>query len=309
MSKSKKTLRKRWPNCLGVVVRGRLFTQKDLVSIRRLIRRHPNWGRTKISFAASRLLGWRQQNGRLKDRACRVALVRLEALGYLELPRKRVENGGKRPTVNSSPPEHSLCFVTKMPSEVRSELVRTPSDAQLWNDLVAHFHYLGLATPVGRLLRYLIYGDAQLLGAISFGEPAWNIRSRDALLEKVGVNVTERTGKVVANNRFLILPNVQVPNLASRVLAESLRAMRKDWVERYAVAPLVVETFVDPCRFDGTCYRASNWLLLGTTKGFSKRGACHTYANAPKLLFVKGLLPLIHSRMVKSLSEHQRAAA
>lgn len=309
MAKSKRRKRKHWPIPDGLVVRARVFSQKELVAIRRIIRQHPKWGRTKLSEVVSELLSWRQSNGRLKDRACRVALVRLESLGFLKLPAKLVPNGGKPPSIRAPVPTNASRIVTTMPASIRCEKVQNASDARVWNALISHFHYLGLATPVGRLLRYLIYGDGQLLGAISFGESAWNIKLRDSLLHSVGIDSTERRLAVIGNNRFLILPNVRVPNLASRVLAESLRILREDWAEQYSAKPLIVETFVDPRRFEGTCYRAANWLLAGKTKGFSKCGACHAYADAPKLLFLKGLTPLMHRLLAQSITELQKRAA
>lgn len=162
-----------WPVCRGVVVRNRLFTQSDVAALRRLIRCHPSWGRTRLSQEACTLLDWFQPNGRAKERACRVALLKLEALGYLALPPRIIERGGRPPLVR---PELAEAVVpesmTTMPDTVEVRLVGTRVESQTWNGLVGKYHYLGLATPVGRFVRYLIYGASRLLGAISFSECA-----------------------------------------------------------------------------------------------------------------------------------------
>ena len=272
--------------------------QADMVLIRNLLRKHPSWGRTRLSQEICRALNWEQANGRLKERACRVVLRRLETLGFLELPERLVNNGGRPPsrvvtTIDPSPTQN----LTAMPVDLVLQIVDSAPDARLWNSLVAQHHYLGLATPVGRLLRYLVFGDAQLVGAISFSEGAWRIAARDSLLEDVGISKSRVGDAVVGNNRFLILPNVSVPNLASRILSIALRRLRCDWAMRYACVPEVVETFVDPTRFAGTCYRAANWLPIASTKGFAKRGSHHTNPKAPKLMLLRGLTSQIHRKL------------
>ena len=125
--------------------------------------------------------------------------------------------------------------------------MQTRDDSRIWNGLIGSYHYLGLATPVGRLIRYLIYGDSRLLGAISFSDCAWNVHARNDLITKLGFDERRIRDVVICNNRFLILPSVRVKNLASRVLAESLRQVSVDWEKRFHCVPVLAETFVDPC--------------------------------------------------------------
>ena len=179
----------------------------------------------------------------------------------------------------------------------------------MWNAIVAQHHYLGLATPVGRLIRYLVFGNDDMVGAISFSECAWNVGPRNGVLCEVGLSESDIRGHVVGNNRFLILPNVNVPNLASRILAQSLRRVCLDWMARFHTEPLFVETFVDPNRFLGTCYLAANWIMIGKTKGYAKRGASHTDRRAPKLVFMRGLNASMHRKLeLAVLGSKQRAA-
>lgn len=286
--------RRTWPWCSGVVIRDRLFGQDDVVLIRRMIREHPAWGRTQLSQALCDALRWKQTNGRWKERACRVALLRLEALGLIALPKRKVENGGKPPTVKEPERAQPGCTLRRMPATVTAQKVENSKAAREWNAVVAAYHYLGLKTPVGRTIRYLLYGDGELVGATSFSECAWSVKARDQALRDSGLDAEVPRDAMVANNRFLVLPWIEVPNLASRLLALSLRALCGDWHDKYGVQPLLAETFVDPQYFLGTCYRAAGWIQVGETRGFAKRGSTHIYQSRPKLVFLRGLTQPLH---------------
>jgi hypothetical protein len=297
----------RWPKTDGVVIRGRTFLQRDLVLIRKLIRDNPAWGRTKLSEEVCKALKWRQANGRLKDRGCRVALLKLEILGYFRLPPKKIDRGGR-------PPRREIACnldqseVLRMPEVLELKLVDNTRHSRLWNALIAHHHYLGLATPVGRLIRYLIVGDGRTLGAISFSDAAWSITGRDELLCEFGLPRNEIRSAVVSNNRFLILPHVHVRNLASKILALATKQVALDWTERFQTQPQFIETFVDPTRFEGTCYRAANWTLIGATKGFAKKGATHVRRRCPKLLFICGTTSTSQQFLMRRATPERRAA-
>ena len=202
-----------WPRCNGVVIRGRLFTQHVLVMLRGLIRSHPHWGRTKLSISACEILNWMQANGRTKDRACRVAFLRLEKQGFLQLPKRILDRGGQPPTIEALGGETvKLRTVAIMPPVVECRLVRSRADSRLWNTLIASHHYLGLVTPVGRVLRYLVFGDNMLLGAILFHGLCVEHHPRDSVLLAMGYDRSTIREIVITNNRFLILPSVTVPN-------------------------------------------------------------------------------------------------
>ncbi|MEZ6033184.1 MAG: DUF4338 domain-containing protein [Planctomycetaceae bacterium] len=301
-------MRKHWPRTTGVTVRGREFHQKDLVLIRQLIRKNPSWGRTRLSEEVCRIFDWQQENGRPKDRGCRVALLKLESLGYLQLPKKKLDRGGRPPNEVSLGEVVEEC-ISQMPQTLSLELVNTVRQARIWNSLIARHHYLGLATPVGRLIRYIIMGDAQMLGAISFSEAAWSLTCRDEVLNQFGLSGSEIRSATISNNRFLILPSVQVRNLASRVLGLAVKQVLLDWHERFETLPLFIETFVDPKRFEGTCYRAANWLFVGTTKGFAKQGASHRNTKAPKLIFLIGTTVKSRQFLRDQFSSGQKRAA
>ena len=296
-----------WPKCPGLVIRGRHFTNKELVLIRKLIRDNPSWGRTKLSERVCEILDWYQDNGRLKDRGCRVALLKLESLGYIKLPKRIIERGGKPPRVLSE--KIQITKSTQMPTSLILKPVSDRTSSTLWNSLIDQYHYLGLATPVGKMIRYLIYGDDILLGAISFSEPAWNIEPRDKILIGSGISTSEIRNLVIANNRYLILPTVTIPNLASRILGLAQRMVLRDWQDKFSCKPGFAETFIDPTFYTGTCYSAANWVQIGKTKGFSKRGNTHSNQNKPKLIFMRGFDSKAQKILnLSSLKENQRVA-
>ena len=156
----------------------------------------------------------------------------------------------------------------------------------LWNKLVSQYHYLGYISVIGARIKYLITLGIRIVGAISFCSAAYQLGPRD---EYIGWDEETRLNElphVVNNNRFLILPNVHIRNLASRVLSMSIRKLREDWEEQYEVVPYIVETFVDRETYFGTCYRASNWTYLGNTKGYGKVGKSFIYHGQKKDIYV-----------------------
>lgn len=289
------TKRRMWPRCDGVVIRNWTFDQKLLVTVRRLIQQHPGWGRTRISQELCDRLNWLQPNGRRKDRACRVALLHLQNLGFIDLPQRLIESGGKRPYCSGTDIVHPATRLTVMPRKLHAAVVNSKADARTWNSLVSAYHYLGLPRPVGRLVRYLIYGDGDLVGAISFTESAWRLRAREEVLKAID----SQSSEVIGNNRFLVLPHVTVPNLASRVLGHVTRRIVEDWRSRYGTRPQVAETFVDPTRFIGTCYLAANWVVIGQTSGYAKHGSYHTNGQTRKTILLRGLSTAVHKKIVR----------
>jgi Domain of unknown function (DUF4338) len=281
-----------------VVIRNRRFDQGDLVTIRRLIRRNPHIGRTKLSELVCEELCWVQPSGRLKDRACRVALLRLEQLGHLTLPPRLTETGGKPPSAHV--PENNAeptALIDSMPSGIKLVLVRSRAESRLWNWFVAKHHYLGLPTPVGRTARYLVFGNAHVFGAIGFTECAWKVSSRAEALVAIGLSAENCHNYVINNNRFVIHPLVRIRNLASGILSKAASQVERDWHMKYGHRPLIIETFVDPAKYSGTCYFAANWLLVGFTKGFAKKGASHQRKNEPKLLLLRGVRSSIQRKL------------
>lgn len=177
---------------------------------------------------------------------------------------------------------------------MKLEAVEDKGQRRLFRELVGRYHYLGYRTPFGAQLRYLVSvatPQRRMVGGVQFSSPAWRLAPRD---ERIGWpdEVRERNlDRVVNNSRFLLLPWVKVHNLASRVLSLAARRLRSDWSDRYGTEPLLLETLVDPSRYQGTCYRAANWLELGSTAGRGRMDRGHQrHGLAPKTVFVYPLV-------------------
>ncbi len=286
------TLRKLSEGEIPLNIRGRLWGIEELSVVAEIVEEYWTSGRTKISEVICERLDWRQPNGWLKDRACRDLLLRLDSLRILRLPPRLSDGGGTPPKPNQGPDRLSRFDLTTEIREVRAfglSLAKGNSFEPVWNQTIERFHYLGHRSGVGRCLKYLVTAEHDLLGAISFSSPAWMIKSRDRALASVGITPTQIADRVINNNRFLILPHVRVQNLASRILAAATSQVVFDWSMYYELTPSVVETFVEPIRFSGASYRAANWVQVGTTRGYLKRGSSHANSQVPKLIFLYGL--------------------
>ena len=254
------------------------FSADDIETIRRLMQENPALQRSPLSRQLCELWNWRKPNGELKDMTCRVALLRLQAAGLVELAPSKFVNGRKRPEFLPTPatdpgpainqPVHDLAALTL-------RLVTSGADSRLWNEFIARYHYLGYTPMSGSQLRYNVFAGAQLVACISFGASAYKLKARDKF---IGWSESQRQRNlqlVVNNARFLILPWIQSKGLASKILSRVARQLPKDWLARYGFAPVLMETFVEFERHLGTCYKAANWINVGRTSGRGKKSLSH----------------------------------
>lgn len=263
-----------WP----IVVQGRKTTESDVEIVRRLMARNPSWHRSRISRELCLIWDWRNPDGRVKDMACRSFLLKLEGAGMITLPpRQRLPRGSKVAAVQGV--LHETEPVTAEVADlrpIRVELVES-HDLALFKHLIASYHYLGWRGTVGRNMAYLARDrQDRPLACLLFGSAAWKCAPRDTFLGWDAVCRESNVNLITNNMRFLILPWVQVPNLASHVLAQAARRVSSDWQERYGHPVHMLETFVQTDRFAGTCYRAANWIHLGQTKGRSRNDTDYT---------------------------------
>ena len=260
---------------------GRLFSEQEMRLIRAIIAEDPNRHRFALSQVVCERLHWRRANGQLKDMSCRVAMLRMHRDGLIPLPapRRRHYNGTlhRRRTPQAEPELPIIARVDALPAlQVRP--LADQREAQLWREYVDRYHYLGYTPLPGAQMRYLVTSQRRVLAVVGFGASAWKAAPRDRF---IGWSVAQREARlqlVVNNARFLILPWVQVRNLASTVLARSSRRLPDDWQARYGYRPLLLETFVQSDRFAGTSYRAANWTHVGQTQGRGKLDVHKTYA-------------------------------
>ena len=272
-------------------IRGRQIDGQDLSTIRDLIRGNESLGRTALSRLLCEQWRWEQSNGRLKDRACRVLLLALESKGVIELPaRLRVrESFNRRGQTLPDLSEIDQEAVTGKVSEFRSltiEMVRFTPEEKLWDHLVHTYHYLGHPWIVGSYLKYMAYLDGRLVACLGWGSASWKVACRDSFIGWDTPLRKKNLSQVANNVRFLILPWVKVEHLASKVLAANIKRSAADWHSLYQESIVLLETFVDVARFQGTCYRAANWRYVGETRGIAKSGNDHCYHGHPKAVYL-----------------------
>ena len=252
---------------------GRDFTNKELDQIRSLIKENPQFHRAKLSREVCQMLQWLKPDGKLKDMSCRVAMLRMQEDGLIELPEPLRAKAVIRKiefTPVTDPQDSILCPVNRLP-HLQLQMVNK-ANSSLWNEYVERYHYLGYTPLPGAQLRYFITANGQILALTGFGAAAWQTSPRDKFIGWDHEQRKRNLHLIVNNARFLILPWVQSKNLASKILALNARQLPYDWEEKYNIKPVLMESFVEKNRFAGTCYKAANWCNVGQTKGRGKLG-------------------------------------
>lgn len=263
------------------MVQGRETSPSDIEMVRRLIASNPSWNRTRLSRELCALWDWRAPDGRLKDMAARSFLLKLEDGGLITLPpRQRHYRGAKtvaKPVLHSTDP--ISCELGDL-APVRVEPVEGASEAALFKCLLSEYHYLGYHA-VGKNMAYMAFDRLMRpLACLLFGSAAWKCAPRDVFIGWEAEVREANLNMITGNTRFLVLPWVEVPHLASHVLGQLARRVSSDWENKYGHPVFLLETFVESERFAGTCYRAANWIRLGQTKGRSRNDA-HTNMSVP----------------------------
>jgi len=254
--------------------RHRLITDDDLVFIRRLIADNPGCSRWTLSHKLCEAWNWVQPNGAPRDMVCRGMMLMLYREGLIELPPVRQVSRNflveRRKPEAVSLDETPVCMSLGAlgPLEVR-QVRRTPEEA-LFNGLIEQYHYLGYAQPVGEHLKYLVYAAGRPVACVAWSSAPRHLGSRDQFIGWEPQARLANIGLLAYNTRFLILPWVRVPHLASHLLGRMARVLSADWQGLYGHPICWLETFIDPQRFRGTCYRAANWISLGMTTGRGK---------------------------------------
>lgn len=278
-----------------MIVSGQVFSQEVLENIRAMVEAEPTITRRALSLRVCKWLDWKAPNGKPKEMSCRTALLRLQRQGLVSLPERSrsdffASKKEKQPTPLLS--MEPVCCSLRQLGGVELEKIgsRYSKSSRLWKALMDSYHYLGAGPLCGAQMRYLIRSPGHgYLGALAFSAAAWRVAVRDRWIGWSEQARRQHLAKVVCNSRFLILPQVQVANLASHVLSLCARRIEQDWRERYGFAPVLLETFVQQDRFAGTCYRAANWQHVGSTCGRGRQDRYRSDSVPPKDVFV---LPL-----------------
>lgn len=276
--------------------------QPDIQYINKLITDNPSWGRSRLSLELCRQWNWHNHNGQYKDMACRNLLLKLERVGCIVLPERQRKYMGRSLKRSSE-------FVPHLTEEINGNLrtfgplqiasvAQYSDDNDLFNCLVSKYHYLGYGNAAGENIKYLVRDHTgRPLACLLFCSAAWKVQSRDSFIgwdhERREVNLCY----VANNSRFLILPWIKIPHLASHILSRISKRLSSDWSEKYGHPVYLLETFVDRTLFRGVCYRAANWVLAGQTKGRTRNDRDHTIKTSIKDVYVYPLVRTFRKRL------------
>ena len=302
-----------------MVIAGRDFNDEILARIREAVRSRADLTRGSLAREVCQWFNWYGPDGRPKEISCRVTLNKLERRGLIELPPARDVSFAPRSPRPLPPPPKWPCLTTRLSELHDVELVVVNDHRELsqsWRAMMRAHHPLSDGPLCGAQLRYVIRSREGFLGGLSFSAAAWRLGVRDRWIGWSDAQRAARLSRVVANTRFLILPSVHVKNLASHILGLATTRLQDDWAGIYGERPLLVETFVNTSRYEGTCYRAANWEDLGLTMGRGRQDRDRTAPVALKRVFLTPLqrngrkiltAPLIVPRIVPSASAHAPA--
>ena len=271
-----------------LVVRGKEIGSLEIQTIREILSAFPHCNRSAISMHVCERLGWSQPNGKPQDVACREILRTLEHRGLIRLPAPLTQSPNQMKRSRSAeiqaPPDRFAEFYFP-PGEIEATLSSLPPvsfqlvqgrvSSKVFTELMDRHHYLGYQWSVGRSVKYLFRMGADVIGGMSWGSGSWKVGCRDEWIGWDAERRAKNLSGIACNLRFLIAPWVKVKNLASHLLGRAVKQLPADWRRLYGVELYLLETFVDPSRFRGTCYKAANWKFLGQTKGSGKRGASY----------------------------------
>jgi hypothetical protein len=257
-------------NNIIMVFSGRSFTSEDIELIKWTRKKYSHLSRTELAATVCEFLNWITPAGRSKTPQCVAFLEKLEQSGFIELPpatctSRKVKSSIMIPNfdIDTTP----IIGELKDLQPINLEIARAGGQLKLWRKYVNEYHMLGDKQVFGSRLQYFVKSGDTKLGCLQFSASAWALESRE---QWIGWKVEDRKARlhlIVNNSRFLIFPWVNVKNLASRALSLAIKQIQEDWLREYCYAPVLLETFVDISHFAGTCYKASNWICIGQTKG------------------------------------------
>ncbi len=259
------------------MIQGRKVGGVELEQVRHLLATHPDWSRRRLSQQLTLLWDWRNGTGQLKDMAARTLLLKLERRGWIVLPprRQKPSNRMRQKPMPARPLPVPLPLVQSLKSLlplVITEVSARAPERVFFEGLLQQHHYLSHRGSVGENLQYLV-GDRQgrPLACVLFGAAAWQCADRDGYIGWDAATRARNLPRIANNARFLVLPWVRVPRLASHVLGRIARRLSQDWQRKYGHPIDLLESFVESERFAGVCYRAANWVRVGQTRGRTRQ--------------------------------------
>jgi hypothetical protein len=275
--------------------RGREVGCSEVAYLRQLIQEHPELSRYALSRKVCEAWQWIQPNGTLCDMVCRGLLLLLHRAGAIQLPAPRRGShnrpeGHPRPEA-VVPDNRAVRGPLAELGALEFQQVRRTEQEPLFNSLIEQYHYLGYQQPVGEHLKYLVSSRGQVIACLAWCSAPRHLAGRDRFIGWSAEARKRNLHLLAYNTRFLILPWVEVPHLASHILGRMAKVLPRDWQQMYAHPVYWLETFVDPARFKGTCYRAANWQHLGSTTGRGHNAPTKRRTQPVKELFGYPLTP------------------
>lgn len=255
------------------------ITKDKIELIQRLIEENPDMGRSRLSVKLCEIWGWRGSDGRTKDMSCRDLLLALDKAGKIILPKPKKTPRKVGTIMKIKHLAHDETPITGSLKDLRPlrvEIVSSKNKLVEFKSYIDQYHYLAFDRHIGEHMAYMIYSrDGAALSCLLFGSAAWSCRDRDIY---IGWRKEQRKHKLnclTNNTRFLVFPFVRVPHLASHILSLITRRISADWEKKYGHPVYLLETFCDISRFRGICYRAANWIRVGSTTGRGRDGGHH----------------------------------
>jgi hypothetical protein len=277
-----------------LVIQGREIRPEDVALIRDWLQAHPDSNRTRLSRSLCEAWNWCNSAGRFKDMAARSLLLKLEARGQIQLPPRVTAS------VNALRNRQALCLehdqqavegpLTNLRPVWLQPVAECSGQARLFKFLLQRYHYLGLRNCVGENLKYLAQDrHGRVLACLLFGSAAWKAAARDRWIGWSAEQRARHLSLVTNNTRFLILPWVRVPHLASHLLGQVAARLAADWQHKYGHPIYLLESFVEQPRFAGTCYRAAGWVEAGLTTGRTRNDDGRKPRVPVKAIYLKAL--------------------
>lgn len=268
---------------------GRGFTSEEIELIKWTRKRYTNLSRHELAGTICEFLGWTTPSGRAKLPQCVAFLEKLENEGFIELP-PAVASKSKRSRASIIPnydiDTTPIVGDLKDFEPIHLEIARAGDELKLWRKYVNDYHMLGDKQVFGSRLQYFIKSGETKLGCMQFSASSWALESRDKWIGWSMEDKKKRLHFIVNNSRYLIFPWVNIKNLASKALALAIKQIQKDWLREYSYAPVLLETFVDLSHFAGTCYKASNWIYIGETKGRGRMDRKNEFTLSQKVIYM-----------------------
>lgn len=274
------------------VFSGRTFCPEDIKLIRWAVKTYPTLPRNELAATICELLNWTTPAGRVKLQQCNAFLEQLDSEGIVKLSSKPVRKSRTMKSVKVAKMDFDTTDITGDISTlepIRLEIARPGENLDRWRSYVNQYHMLRFKRAFGSRLNYFIKSGDIELGCMQFSASSWALADRDKWIGWEVSDKQQRLHLIVNNSRYLIFPWVRVKNLASKALSLAVKQIQDDWLREYCYAPVLLETFVDREHFQGTCYKASNWVYLGQTKGHGRNSNSHIPNRSQKDIYVYSL--------------------